>query len=178
MFGRFFLFLLMLSDVFEKVRFLRAHPEVYAQSGFALLVMAMTLTATTLAIADALAARVGGLALRWASAFGFFAAAFFLMHGVVRLSAGPLLYIDGMDPDWGEAAYLVVQMVGIHASISSRSWMRVLLRGGPRRRRLPVAPIANTTSERRSLEEGLHDGRTRRRSDVRPARLAIEEKQG
>ena len=96
------------------LQFLREHSDIYAQAGIVLVLMAITLTVGTFAVSDVVAPRSNSLALRTTSAFGLFAGAFFLAHGVVRFSAGPLFYIDSLDHDWGEAAYLAVQMVGIH----------------------------------------------------------------
>ena len=94
--------------------FLRQHPELSVYAGIALVVMAITLVTGVFAVSDVLAPRSGSLAVRSTAAFGIFSAAFFLMHGVVRLSIEPLLYIDGLNHAWGEAAYLVVQLMGIH----------------------------------------------------------------
>ena len=96
------------------LRFLRAHPEIYAQAGVSLMLLAIALTVATFVVFDAAASRSDSLALRSLSAIGLFSAAFFFMHGVLRFSAEPLLYIDGLDHAWGEAAYVAVQMVGIH----------------------------------------------------------------
>ena len=96
------------------LRFLHAHPEVYGQAGVALFVLGAALLAASFVVADALAERSGRIAVRMLSAFGMFAAASFFLHGVLRFSAEPILYIDSLDHDWGQAAYLAVQMVGIH----------------------------------------------------------------
>jgi hypothetical protein len=96
------------------LRFLQAHPESYAQAGVILFVMAIALTMGVLAASDRLPARPGEVAVRTLSAFGLFAAAFLFALGVLRLSVRPLLYIDSLDQDWGEAAYLVVQLMGTH----------------------------------------------------------------
>ena len=124
--------------------FLRAHGEVYAQGGFALLLMAISLTVAVLAVWDALAPRVDALALRTTTAFGLFASAFFFMHGVLRLGVEPLLYIDGLDHDWGEAAYLAIQMVGLHgfaqaAVTAACLWVVGVALMGMRSRALPIA---------------------------------------
>ena len=41
-------------------------------------------------------------------------AAFFLGHAATRMSTGPILHIDSLDGDWGEAAYVAIQMTGTH----------------------------------------------------------------
>ena len=96
------------------LRFLHGHEQIYAQAGIALVLVAITLTVAVFAMWDVMAPRADPLALRATSALGLFAAAFFFMHGVLRLGVEPLLYIDRLDHDWGEAAYVTVQMVGIH----------------------------------------------------------------
>ena len=90
------------------------------------------------------AARVGTLTLRTTLAFGFMAAAAFFMHGVLRFSVEPLLYIDKLDHAWGEAAYLVLQMVGIHGFAQAGIfalclWVVGLSAIGARTRTLPLA---------------------------------------
>lgn len=65
-------------------------------------------------MSDRLAARSESLATRFTTVIGLISAAFFLGHGVIRMSAGPILHIDELDRQWGEAAYLAVQMVGTH----------------------------------------------------------------
>lgn len=96
--------------------YLRGHADIYAWAGVVLLAMAVSLVVGTIATADVLGERAGSLAVRSTSAFGLFAAAFFFLNGVIRLGVRPLLYIDSLDPDWGEAAYLVVQMTSIHGA--------------------------------------------------------------
>lgn len=75
---------------------------------------------------------------------GIFSAAFLFIHGVVRLSVEPLLYIDSLDRDWGEAAYLVVQVVGVHGFAQAGVfalclWAIGISLIGLRTRALPVA---------------------------------------
>jgi hypothetical protein len=96
------------------LRFLHAHPEIYGQAGVALLVLAVSLLIASFAVGDALAERSGPVAVRSLTAFGLVAAACFFLHGVLRFSAEPVLYIDDLDHDWGQAAYLVLQMAGMH----------------------------------------------------------------
>ena len=96
------------------------------------------------AVSDVLAPRADSLALRSASVLGQFSAVSFLMFGVVRLSTGPLLYIDSLDRDWGEAAYLVVQVVGVHGFAQAGVfalclWAIGISLIGLRTRALPVA---------------------------------------
>jgi len=96
------------------LRYLRLRPEVYAQIGVVLLVQALALLVGVLAVAERLHARVDPLALRAATASGLLAAALFFMMGVLRLGVRPLLYINSLDETWGETAYLVQQIAGVH----------------------------------------------------------------
>lgn len=132
------------DDPAVSLRFLRAHGAIYAQGGLALLVMATSLTVAILGLWAALAPRADALALRTTTVFGLFAAAFFFMHGVVRLGVEPLLYIDGLDHDWGEAAYVAIQMIGLHgfaqAAITAVClWVTGVSLIGLRSRALPLA---------------------------------------
>jgi hypothetical protein len=124
--------------------FLRAHPEVYGQACAVLLVMALALTVAVLAVRDSLAQRERPLALRSATAFGLLSAGCFFLLGVVRGMVGPLLHIDDLDPGWGEAGYIVVQLVGTQlaaqgATLALAIWIAGLAIFGARTRRLPLA---------------------------------------
>jgi hypothetical protein len=96
------------------LEFLRAHSIVYAQMGVALMVLSMSLVGAVLAVGDRIGARGTPLTSRSTTVFGLFSAAFFLGHAALRLSAGPILHIDSLNSNWGEAAYITIQMVGIH----------------------------------------------------------------
>lgn len=102
------------DDPAVSLQFLREHSDIYVKAGIVLILMAITLTVATFAVSDVVAPRSNSLALRSTSAFGLFSAAFFFGHGALRMGSGPLLHIDSLNHDWGEAAYLAVQMVGIH----------------------------------------------------------------
>lgn len=94
------------------VEFIRAHPEVFVQAGMALILMAVSLTIAVLSVAEVIGTRSGGVGLRSNSSFGLFAAAFFLFGGGIRVgSSGPLLHMAGLRVEWGEGAYLAVQVV-------------------------------------------------------------------
>ena len=129
------------------LRFLRAYPEIHAQAGISLILIAIALTVATFVVFDAAASRSDSLALRSLSAVGLFSAAFFFMHGVLRFSAKPMLYIDELDHDWGEAAYAAVQMVGIHGFAQAGvfalcGWVVGISLIGLRTRTIPVALCA------------------------------------
>lgn len=100
------------DDPSVMVRFIREHPAVFIQAGTALLLMAISLTVAVLAVAAVLEPRSGGVGLWSTSSFGLFAAGFFLFGGAVRIgSSGPLLHMAGLREEWGEGAYLAVQVV-------------------------------------------------------------------
>lgn len=94
--------------------YLRGHLENYLQQGLAMFVMALALTILVFAVWDLLAGRSSSLGLRTISTLGLVAAACFFLFGVLRYGVRPLLHIDGLDPSWGEAAYLVQQIAGVH----------------------------------------------------------------
>ena len=94
--------------------YLRDHPDNYVQQGVGLFVMALALTIVVFTMWDVLAGRTSSLGLRTTTAIGLVAAACFFLFGVLRYSVEPMLYIDSLRPEWGEAAYLVGQMAGIH----------------------------------------------------------------
>jgi hypothetical protein len=65
------------------------------------------------------------------------------MHGVLRESVGPLLYIDGMNSGWGESAYLTIQMLGTHgfgqaSLLMLCAWAVGISVAGARSRALPI----------------------------------------
>ena len=94
------------------VEFVRTHPEVFVQAGIALIIMAISLTVGVLAVAEVMAPRSGPVGLRSSSAFGLFAAAFFMFGGAIRIgSSGPLLHMAGLRDEWGDGAYLAAQVV-------------------------------------------------------------------
>lgn len=96
------------------LQFLRQHAVIYGQSGVTFIVLAVALIAAVLGVADRLSARSDSMATRITTVMGVLSAAFFIGQGTIRMSAGPLLHIDGLDRQWGEAAYIAVQMVGTH----------------------------------------------------------------
>lgn len=96
------------------LQFLALHRDVWANAGFALLVLGIAMTVATFALADVLADRSSSLTVRSISTAGIFAAACFFLFGVLRSGSGALLYINGLREDWGHAAFLVIQMMGIH----------------------------------------------------------------
>ena len=111
-----------------------------------MIVTAVTLVIGALAVAEALGGRADRLALRSVTAFGLFAAAFFIVHGALRIgSSGPLIYIAGLREEWGESANPAVQMAGIQG-VAVAGILMLCLWGvglsmiGLRSRVLPLAP--------------------------------------
>ncbi|MEC5185475.1 hypothetical protein RCH12_002952 [Cryobacterium sp. MP_3.1] len=123
--------------------YLRRYPQFYALAGVVLVAMALAFVVASVAVSDALAPRASSITRRSLSALGVLSAAFLFMHGVLRLSVGPLLYIDGMNSSWGESAYLTIQTLGIHgfaqASLLSLGvWTVGISVAGARSRALPI----------------------------------------
>jgi hypothetical protein len=102
------------DDPSVSLQFLHLHADLYQFAAIALIVMGIALAIAVFAASDVMAPRADRLALRSVTAFGLFAAVLLFMHGVLRGAAEPLLYIDSLDHDWGQAGYLVLQLVGIH----------------------------------------------------------------
>lgn len=96
------------------LQFLEQHAIVYAQSGVTLFVMAIALIIASHAVSEVLARRASLLAVKVVTTLGTLSAAFFFMHGVLRLGVQPILYVNGLREEWGQTAYLVSQFAGIH----------------------------------------------------------------
>ncbi|WP_130178300.1 DUF4386 family protein [Cryobacterium sp. SO1] len=123
--------------------YLRQYPQFYALAGVVLFAMAIACVVASFAVSDALAPRTSSLTRRSLSALGIMSAAFLFMHGVLRMSVGPLLYIDDMNSSWGESAYLTIQTVGIHGFAQAGLltlcvWTVGISIAGARSRALPI----------------------------------------
>lgn len=94
--------------------FLARHADVWINASFVLLLLAISTIVAVFAVGDVLAQRSSLMTVRTITAAGALAAACFFMFGVLRGSVHPLLYIEGLDRVWGQSAFLVVQIVGIH----------------------------------------------------------------
>lgn len=94
--------------------YLRDHPDNYVQLGLVLFAMSIALSIAVFSTWDVLKGRSSSLGLRLVSTVGLMAAASFFLFGTLRYGVRPLLYIDSLDPSWGETAYLVQQIAGIH----------------------------------------------------------------
>lgn len=102
------------DDPSVSLEFLREHTLTYAVAGLALFAMAAGLLVGSIALTDRLIPGPGSLVGRVATATAYGSALFFFGQGVLRSSVRPLLYVEGLDAGWGESAYLVLQMAGVH----------------------------------------------------------------
>src|SRR3954452_24158938 len=102
----------------DMLRYLELQPLTYPIAGIVILVSAVLLATGVFATDDALPEGRHSTALvaRVAVALGMLAAAFSVLHAVTRFSGGPILYMAALQKEWGEAAYLAVQMVGPHGA--------------------------------------------------------------
>ncbi len=113
------------DDPAMSLRYLAVHSHVYRQAGIALIVMALALIVVVNGVADVVRTRSAeadasrsasgsDLAMRSVTTLGLFAAAAFLVFGAMRFSVLPILYVETLNPAWGQTAYLVQQFAGIH----------------------------------------------------------------
>lgn len=104
----------------DSIAFLRAAGGFYGYSGLALIIGGATFIVAVLGIARIV--RVGGLSLAYggATAFGVLAGGLLAVAGVLRLNAtGTVVHITNLDPEWGESAYLAVQMAGTQGVLAT-----------------------------------------------------------
>lgn len=123
--------------------YLHQHPQFYAFAAIAAFIMALANIAASFAISDVLGPRTSSITRRSLSALGLFAAAFLFMHGVLRDSVGPMLYIDSLKSEWGESAYLTIQLLGTHGFLAAgfvalAIWSVGICMAGARSRSLPI----------------------------------------
>ncbi len=98
----------------QSIAFLREYSVIYEVSGTLQIMMSVALVVSVLVVANTFGQETSDLPVNISSVFGIFAAAGYFLNGALRLAAArPLLYIDGLNHEWGITAYLVVQMVGI-----------------------------------------------------------------
>ena len=106
--------------------FINAHPTAWPMAGLALGITAIALVATVLGLRTRLGAVRGdpsgsdgpGVAVDTITVVGLMGAAALFGMAAVRMSGGPVRYVQGLDQAWGEAAYLVTQFVGIQALVT------------------------------------------------------------
>ena len=123
--------------------YLRQYPQFYPLAGVVLFIMSIAFVIASFAISDALAPRTSSITRRSLSALGLMSAAFLFLHGVLRASVGPLLYIDGMNGRWGESMYLTIQTLGMHGFAQAGLlmiciWTVGISVAGARSRALPI----------------------------------------
>lgn len=101
------------DDPAASLRYLAEFGDAYAVTGILLVVLAAALVVAAVAVRAVLRAERPSLWLDAGAVGGYLGAGALGIGGVMRVAApGPLAYISSLDPDWGEAAYLVVQTAG------------------------------------------------------------------
>jgi hypothetical protein len=136
----------------QGLAFITANPTAWPLAGLSLGIATVALVATVLAMRVRLNAaetpRAADDASRVAvdsmTVVGLFSAAMLFGMAAVRMSGGPLRYVQGLDQSWGETAYLVTQFVGIQALVTGgfvllELWLIGLAWLGARRRVVPRA---------------------------------------
>lgn len=94
--------------------FLRSSGALYTASGVCLILAGIALLVAVRAVEDP---RLLG---RVATSSGVIGAALLLVAGGFRVMGnGTLLHIDSLDREWGEAAYLVIHLVGTQGALIS-----------------------------------------------------------
>lgn len=139
------------DDPAQGLAFINANPTAWPLAGLALGIAAIALVATFLAMRARLnAAAAGGpgrddassVAVDTITVVGLLAAAMLFGMAAVRMSGGPVRYVQGLDQAWGETAYLVTQFVGIQALVTGgfvllELWLVGFAWLGMRRRVIP-----------------------------------------
>ena len=93
----------------DSLRYLQEHGTAYALSGCCLVLAALGLIR---------AATAAPWRTPFLTAVGSVAAGLWALAGALRISSpGPIDHIRGYDENWGEAAYLVVQMAGTQGGL-------------------------------------------------------------
>jgi hypothetical protein len=97
----------------ESLRFLAEHGDAYVITGILLVMVAASLVVAAVATRAILRSERESLWVDAAAISGYLGAGALGIAGVMRVAApGPLAHISNLDADWGDAAYLVVQMAG------------------------------------------------------------------
>lgn len=131
------------------LQFINAHPVAWPLAGLALGIASIALIGTVLALRARLGPAPGPgerptVGVDAVSVVGIIAAAMLAGMAAVRMSGGPVRYVQGLDQAWGESAYLVTQLVGIQALVTGgfvllELWIVGVAWLGVRRRVLPRA---------------------------------------
>lgn len=104
----------------DSLDYLASYGQLYALSGLALVAGGAAMIVAALGVRRF--ARTAGvsLALESITAVAVLAAGFFAVAGVMRMQAvGTVPHIQGLDQQWGESAYLVVQIAGTQGLLSA-----------------------------------------------------------
>lgn len=131
------------DDPSVMLRFISANPDIFTYAGLAMMLMAISLTVATFAVANVFAGPTD-LAVRSVSAFGLFTAGFFLLSGALHVQAsGPLLHMAGLRAEWGQSAFLAFQVAsqatGILGLFTLSIWAVGLSLIGLRTKVIPAA---------------------------------------
>jgi hypothetical protein len=101
------------DDAASSLRYLAESGDVYVAVGLLLIVAAGALVIGALATRALLSDARAGLWLDAVTLAAVLGAGALALAGVIHASApGPLGYISSLDPDWGEAGYTAVQVIG------------------------------------------------------------------
>jgi hypothetical protein len=101
------------DDPAASLRYLADNGDAYVVTGLLLVVFAIGLVIASVAVRRVLNAVRPSLWVDVDAVAGWLSAGALGIAGVMRVAApGPLAYISGLDPAWGESAYLVVQVAG------------------------------------------------------------------
>jgi hypothetical protein len=101
------------DDPAASLAYLADSGDSYVVTGILLVVFAISLVVAAVATREVLRESRRSLWIDAGAVAGYLAAGALGIAGVMRVAApGPLAYIASMDRDWGESAYLVVQVAG------------------------------------------------------------------
>lgn len=135
----------------EGLAFIAANPTAWPLAGVTLGIAAIAIVVTVLAMRARLHAAADGprgeddasrVATDTIAVVGLIAAAMLFGMAAVRMSGGPVRYVQGLDQAWGETAYLITQFVGMQALVTGGFvlldlWLVAIVWLGVRRRVVP-----------------------------------------
>jgi len=134
------------DDPAQSLRYLAEDGDAYASTGILLVALAAALVIAAVAVRAVLRSERPTLWVEVVAVAGFLGAGALGIAGVMRVAApGPLAYISSLDPDWGESAYLVVQVAGTQS----------LFAGGVLGMSLWLVGIAIAAWRRRAVARGV-----------------------
>lgn len=101
------------DDPAASLAYLADQGDAFVTTGILLVALAVALVVAAVAVREVLRTDRPSLWVDVGAVAGYLAAGALGIAGVMRIAApGPLDYISGLNPDWGESAYLVVQVAG------------------------------------------------------------------